>query len=77
MTTSARARLAQVVFLFKPDTLLKWHRELVRRKWTFKRKVPLGRPPIPPDVEALLLRLAHENPTWGYGKLEGELLKLG
>ena len=77
MKASARTRLSQVVLLFKPDTLLKWHRELVRRKWTFKRKVPLGRPPIPPDVEALLLRLAKENPMWGYGKLEGELGKLG
>jgi len=56
---------------------LKWHRELVRRKWTLKKKAPLGRPPIPPDVEALLLRLANENPRWGDGKLEGELGKLG
>jgi transposase InsO family protein len=56
---------------------LKWHRELVRRKWSFKKKPPLGRPPIAPDIEALLLRLARENPIWGYGKLEGELGKLG
>ncbi len=77
MTSSARARLAQVVLLVKPETLLKWHRELVRRKWTVKKNAPLGRPPISPDVETLLLRLAKENPTWGYGKLEGELLKLG
>ncbi len=77
LTTSACSRLSQVVLQLKPETLLKWHRALVRRNWTFKAKAPLGRPPIPPDVEALLLRLAHENPTWGYGKLEGELLKLG
>ena len=77
LTTGARSRLSQVVLLFKPETLLKWHRELVRRKWTFKKKAQLGRPPIPPDVEALLLRLTAENPSWGYGKLEGELLKLG
>ncbi len=63
--------------LTKTDTLLKWHRDLVRRKWSFKKKAPLGRPPIPPEVEALLLRLATENPRWGYGKLEGELGKLG
>jgi hypothetical protein len=56
--TSARSRISQVVLLFKPDTLLKWHRELVRRKWTFKKNAPLGRPPISPEVEALLLRLA-------------------
>jgi hypothetical protein len=77
MTSSARTRLGQVVLLFKPETLLRWHRELVRRKWTVKKKARLGRLPVPPDVEALLLRLARENPTWGYGKLEGELGKLG
>ena len=77
MTNSARSRLSQVVLLFKPDTLLKWHRELVRRKWTFKQGAPRGRPSISAELEALLLRLARENPTWGYGKLEGELGKLG
>ena len=77
LTTGARARLGQVVLLFKPDTLLKWHRELVRRKWIFKQRAPRGRPAIPSDIEALIVRLAKENPTWGYGKLEGELGKLG
>ncbi len=56
--------------------LLKWHCQLVRRKWTFKQS-SLGRPPISPELEALLLRIAQENPTWGYGKLEDELGKLG
>jgi putative transposase len=77
LTTTPRARLAQVVLLFKPDTMLKWHRELVRRKWKFAKKAPLGRPPISPELEALILRLAKENPRWGYGKIEGELGKLG
>ncbi len=77
LTNGARTRLSQVVLLFKPDTLLKWHRELVRRKWTFKNKGRVGRPPISPELEALILCLAKENPTWGYGKLEGELGKLG
>ena len=77
MTIGARARLGQVMFLFKPETLLKWHRELVRRKWTFRRGAPRGRPRISSELEALVLRLTKENPTWGYGKLEGELLKLG
>lgn len=77
MTTSARTRLGQVVLLFKPDTLLKWHRELVRRKWMFRNPTPRGRPPVGPELEALILRLAKENPSWGYGKLEGELGKLG
>ncbi len=77
LTSQGRARLSQVVLLFKPDTLLKWHRELVRHKWTFKKSARRGRPPISPDLEALILRLAQENPSWGYGKLEGELGKLG
>ncbi len=77
LTNNARARLAQVVFLFKPETLLKWHRELVRRKWTYRKGVSRGRPAIVAALEALILRLAKENPTWGYGKLEGELGKLG
>lgn len=77
LSTSARQRLAQVVVLFKPETLLTWHRELVRRKWTFKKQARPGRPPINPELEALLLRLAQENPSWGYGKLQGELGKFG
>ena len=77
LTSRARAQLGQVVLLFKPDTLLKWHRELVRRKWTFRKGTPRGRPPISAEIETLLLRLAKENPTWGYGKLEGEVRKLG
>ena len=77
MTIGARARLGQVMFLFKPETLRKWHRELVRRKWTFKARARRGRPSISPELEALLLRLSKENPTWGYGKLEGEVRKLG
>jgi putative transposase len=77
MTNGTRARLSQLVLLFKPETLLKWHRELVRRKWNFLKGAPRGRPAISGDIEALILRLARENPTWGYGKLEGELGKLG
>jgi putative transposase len=73
----AHARLNELVLLFKPATLLKWHRELVRRKWTFRQCQTGGRPPITAELEALILRLAKENPTWGYSKLHGELLKLG
>ncbi len=77
LTAGTRTRLGEVVLLFKPDTLLQWHRDLVRRKWTFTRYASVGRPPTSPDLEALILRLAKENPNWGYGKLEGELGKLG
>jgi putative transposase len=70
-------RLAESVFIFRPETILRWHRELVKRKWTFKHRRQSGRPRIDPAVEALIVRLARENPRWGYGKIEGELLKLG
>jgi putative transposase len=73
----ARQHLHQVMLIFKPDTVLRWHRELVRRKWTFKRKGKPGRPVISPELEALIIRLAKENPRWGYDKIQGELLKLG
>jgi putative transposase len=51
-------------FLVRRATILRWRRELVRHKWTFRRK-PLGRPPISPQVRELILRLARENPRWG------------
>ncbi len=77
ITTGPRTALDQVLLLFKPETVLKWHRELVRRKWTVRRPHAGGRPATPADVEALLLRLARDNPGWGYSRIHGELTKLG
>jgi putative transposase len=59
-----------------PQTLLRWHRELVRRKWAQPRRAA-GRPPTDGRVRVLALRLARENPRWGYPRIAGELLKLG
>src|SRR5690348_7211936 len=72
-----RVRLNQVSFLFKPDTLHKWHCQLVRRKWTFKQQSLLPCRTTDPELVNLLLRLGQENPSWGYSKLQGQLLKLG
>jgi len=65
-----------MTFVVTPRTLLRWHRELGRRKWTYRRRGP-GRPPIDPETVELILRMARENPRWGYPRIRGELLKLG
>jgi putative transposase len=64
-------------FLVTPQTLLRWHRTLVRRKWTFQKARKPGRPPIDPQTAALILRMARENARWGCVRISGELRKLG
>ena len=59
-----------------PQTLLRWHRELVRRKWAQPRRSP-GRPAVDERIRQLVLRFARENPRWGYPRIAGELQKLG
>jgi putative transposase len=62
--------------LVSPRTLLRWHHQLVGRRWTFPHRPP-GRPPTAPAIRAMVLRMARENPRWGYRRIQGELVGLG
>ena len=61
--------------LVTPGTVLRWHRRLVRKKWTYPNRT--GRPPVSTEIAALIERLATENRSWGYQRIQGEMLKLG
>jgi putative transposase len=71
-----RRMLAQVVTIVTPDTILRWHRELVARKWTFASR-PGGRPGLQAHLQSLVGRVATDNPTWGYTRIQGALKNLG
>ena len=72
-----RRRLGQITTLVTPDTLLRWFRALVAKKWTFARTNPIGRPPVDPELEKLVIKLITENPTWGSNRIVGALDNLG
>ena len=69
-------RRAWQAFPVTPETLLRWHRRIITRHWTYPHRQP-GRPPLGTEVRELILRLAHENSHWGYVRIVGELRKLG
>jgi transposase InsO family protein len=64
------------LWLVSPRTLLRWHAQLVARRWTYPHQRP-GRPPTSPQIRALVLQMARENPRWGYRRIQGELIGLG
>jgi putative transposase len=77
---AASRRLPRVVwriFLVTPQTVLRWRRDLVQRKWSCRVGGRPGRPPLDGATRALILRVARENPRWGYPRIPGELAKLG
>ena len=74
-----RRRLEQIGTLFTPDTILRWHRTLVARKWDYsnRRNNQQGRPRIRQVIVDLILRFANENPSWGYDRIQGALANVG
>ena len=71
-----RSVLDEIANLVTPDTLRAWYRKLIARNWTYARKGP-GRPSITKEITDLLLRMARENTSWGYDRLQGALANLG
>lgn len=72
-----RARRRSAFLIVKPETVMRWHKQRIRRHWTQPPNKPRGRPPIDPAIRRLIIRLARENPTWGYRRIHGELSRLG
>lgn len=71
-----RGLLEELETLVTPNTLLAWHRKLVAQKWTYARKGP-GRPRVTQEIADLVVRMARENDTWGYDRIQGALANLG
>jgi hypothetical protein len=63
-------------FIVSPATILRWHRDLVRRKWTFRHR-KAGRPPLDSALVRLIVQMSRENPRWGVIRIKGELQGLG
>jgi putative transposase len=71
-----RVRLREIATVVTPDTLLRWHRQLVARKWTYARR-RASRRDVLTEIRRLTVRMAEENPTWGYTRIQGALKNVG
>jgi putative transposase len=71
-----RRMLGQVATIVTPDTILRWHRQLIARKWTYPRRRS-SRQGVLQEIRRLIVRMAQENPTWGYTRIRGALKNLG
>jgi len=71
-----RVASGEIATIVTPDTILRWHRQLIARKWTCAKRRG-GRPGVLVEIRRLVLRIAEENPTWGYRRIQGALRNLG
>jgi putative transposase len=71
-----RKRLRELDTIVTPETLLRWHRELVARKWTFVERRRPGRPRTGEELVGLVVRMASEKPSWGYTRIQGAMRNL-
>ena len=71
----AARTLREIATIVTPDTLLRWHRQLIARKWTYAS--PSGRRGVMPEIQRLVTRMAADNPTWGYTRIQGALKNVG
>jgi hypothetical protein len=69
--------IKESISIIKPETVLRWQRQLIKHFWTFKCDKRIGRPPVRKEIKKLILTMKNENLYWGYMKIQGELLKLG
>ena len=69
--------LLEAAVVFKPETLVRWHRSGFRLYWRCKSRRRAGRPAVPADIRDLIQKISHDNPLWGAPRIHGELLKLG
>lgn len=73
-----RKTLSEIATIVTPDTILRWHRKLVARKWDHShRRKSLGHPRVKQEIVELVLCMARQNPTWGYDRIQGALANLG
>jgi hypothetical protein len=71
------SNIKEKLTIVKPETVLRWQKELIKRFWTFKRKRRSGRPSLSREIRQLILSIKNDNLYWGIRKIQGELLKLG
>jgi putative transposase len=69
--------IGESISIVKPETVLRWQKQLIKNFWTYKTNNRVGRPPVKSDTKQLILSMKNDNLYWGYKKIQGELLKIG